>query len=565
MIGANASPRRPTVWFALCTALLCAACFDEDPGAPALRFTDVTAAAGLGGCQYRSGATGKKWLPETMGPGVAFLDANQDDWPDIMLVGGGSADPSIPGQTPAVQLFLNDRAGGFAPAPNQPGLASLRAYGFGFCAADHDNDGDTDAVFTTLDGAYLLQNADGKFEPSRLDLGRDPGWTGAAAFLDADADGKLDLLVSRYVDWSPGNDLYCSNTGTEKSYCTPEAYRGLSPVLLRNTGTGFADVTAAAGLDGLPGKSLGATILDYDGDGLTDLFVANDTERDLLLRNLGGGRFTEIGRRLGVAYDETGKTRAGMGVAAGYTDGPDQVSIFVSNFAREMIGAYRYADAGVFTDRAVISGIGPASSPTLGFGMALADLDLDGDLDLFVGNGHVHHSGLPDGTDVEQPPHLFVNNGSGEFVDVVPDGETGLSDPGLARGVAYADYDRDGDIDLLVADNRGPVRLWRNDTATDSASLRIHLQGTTANRDGIGARITVRSGQIRQQRLVSTCGSYQSGSEIAATFGLPQAANADIEIIWPGGSRQDLRGVPAGQAIVIKQGAPGYGVLDPGD
>ncbi|MGB5560532.1 MAG: CRTAC1 family protein [Paracoccaceae bacterium] len=501
-------------------------------------------------------------MPETMGPGVAFLDANQDDWPDILVIGGGSPDPRASVKTPAMQLYLNDGSGNFLLSRGQSGLADLRAYGFGICAADHDNDGDTDAVMTALDGAYLLHNVGGDYQPRRLELGGNTGWTGAATFLDVENDGRLDLFISHYVDWSPVNDLYCSNDGIAKSYCTPEAYRGLPPLLLRNTRNGFADVTDSAGLVGLPGKSLGATLLDYNDDGWTDLFVANDTERDLLLQNLGNGRFAEVGRNLGVAYDEAGKTRAGMGVAAGYLDETGQPSLLVTNFSREMIGVYRYDGSRIFTDRALTSGIGAPSVPTLGFGLALADFDLDGDLDLFVGNGHVHHSGLPDGTEIEQPPHLFVNDGTGKFSDIVPAGDTGLSEPMLTRGVAHADYDRDGDIDILVADNRGPLRLWRNETKTHGASLRIHLQGTASNRDGIGARLTIRASGRTMRHVVTSCGSYQSSSELAATFGLPPDTLANIEIAWPSGVIEEIRGVAAGQEILIQESSGSYVVLD---
>ncbi len=542
-----------------CVAILCAVaatlagCDDEDAPESALRFTDVTEAAGLGGFSYESGESGRKWLPETMGAGAAFLDADGDGWSDILLVGGGAPDPAAESDVAAVQLYLNDGAGGFRAATEAAGLADLRVYGFGLCVGDVDDDGAPDAVLTTLHGPLLLRNEGGRFVAEEAFAGAN-GWSTAANLVDADRDGLLDLFVGGYVDWSPDNDLWCSNDGVAKSYCTPEAYRAAPIRFFHNTGEGFADRTAEVGLDALPGKTLGAVALDFDADGWPDLFVANDTERDLLLRNDGRGGYSEVGRDFGVAYDETGRARAGMGVAAGDVDGSGRPSLFVANFSKETIGVWRYDGQGIFTDRALPSGIGTASFPTLGFGLDLSDYDLDGDLDLFVANGHVQREELPDGTPAAQPPHLFVNDGQGEFVDIVPAAGSDLARPMVARGVAHADYDRDGDVDLLVTDNRGPVRLLRNE-AESSTSLRVHLRGVESNREGIGAELVLRAAEASAYRTMTTCGSYLSSSEPVATFGTNGRTSLALEVRWPNGAVDRLSDLPTDADVLVEEGS----------
>ena len=532
------------------------------PNETMIQLVDIARKAGLGDFHHETGAFGKKWFPETMGPGCGFIDYDNDGDLDILLIGGGA----WKGKSPVypvypLRLYRNDGELHFTEVTREAGLERLSdVYAIGLTAADYDNDGDEDIYVTTLGKNLLLQNnGQGFFTDVAREAGVDgpPVWSSSALFFDPDRDGDLDLFVGNYVYWSPETDIWCSLDEQTKGYCTPEAYQGVPPHFYRNQGNGtFRDETEKAGFLPAPGKTLGVVELDYNRDGWPDLALANDTQPDQLYRNNGDGTFTDIGMLSGMAYDEQGKARAGMGIDAGFVDTTGQINLFVGNFSREMIGVYRYIGHDVFLERSAVSQIGRYSLQTLAFGLVLIDIDLDGDLDLFVGNGHVQPQveHTRDGITYRQAPHLFVNDGTGIFHDVAP--EAGLSQPLVIRGVAYGDVDQDGRVDILAIENNGPVHLWHNQSAPAAHFLRIKLQGVKSHPQGIGAEVSIIQGEHPLVQRVRTGGSYLSVSEKVLTFGLgPRKEVLEVRVNWPSGLHERFGPFPADQTITLVEGS----------
>ena len=537
----------------LLASVLCAtfmACTSVDQS---WTFTDVTREAGLEGFRHVNGASGDWWFPETMGSGAAFFDYNQDGAPDILLVGGGSWNDE---PVRALWLFQNDGSGMFTDVTGQSGLGKARGYGMGVTVGDIENDGDDDLYLTTANRDVLLVNENGIFRDATREagLGQHDAWHVAALFFDADRDGWLDLYAGGYVTWTPETDMFCSPDGVTKRYCTPQLYAGVTGRFYHNQGDGtFVERTREAGLFGT-GKTLGAISLDIDLDGWPDLALANDTDPDQLYLNAGDGTFTDVGLIRGMALDERGRARAGMGIDAGLVDSSGLTSLFVGNFTDEMTAYYRYTSTGLFEDRASTSGIGPASRPALTFGMMLLDVDLDGDLDLFAANGHINPliSEQSDVVSFRQRPQLFINDGSGSFENQAS--ALGLTGKLVGRGAASADIDGDGDLDLLVTENGGQTRLYRNDLPAASAWLRLHLTGTQSNRNAIDARVQVKTGTLMQERRVRSGMSYGSQSERTITFGLGGALSADSVIVhWPSGQTSRLGRTAGNQTLHIAE------------
>jgi hypothetical protein len=547
--------------FALAILLVEQTGIGATPETSTVQFRDVTQQAGIH-FVHNNGAFGKKFLPETMGPGVAFIDYDNDGWPDIFLVNG----VDWPGHvlkhsTP--KLYHNNHDGTFTEVTHKAGL-DVEMFGMGVAVGDYDNDGYDDLFVTAYGQNHLFHNnGNGTFS----DVTQKAGLLGpkefstSAAWIDYDKDGHLDLVVSNYVQWTPETDLYCTLDGKSKSYCTPESYKGTSVRLWHNRGNGtFEDVTQKAGLGDPTSKTLGIAVLDYDNDGWPDLLFSNDTQPNKLYRNNGNGTFAEKAVVAGIAFSEDGVARAGMGVDAADYDHSGFPSLLITNFANQMLSLYHNEGKGLFVDEAPRSEIGRASLLTLGFGCFFFDYDLDGWPDVLVANGHIDADIQRVQANVKyaMPPHLFRNIGKGKFEEVTKSLGQSFATPRVGRGAAYADFNNDGRLDLLLSTNGGPVYLFRNEAQGSAAwnkSLRIKLTGTKSNRDGIGTTVRLTFGGETQTQMLRSGSSYLSASELVLTFGLAHNDKAEtIEIRWPSGQIDRLSNVNAGQTATVTEG-----------
>jgi len=539
-------------------ATLAAGLWAQGGGAPGFELVDITARAGIN-FHHNSGATGKKWLPETLGPGCAFLDYDSDGWQDILLVNGMDWPGSRRTRT-TLKLYRNNRNGNFTDVTRAAGL-DVEMYGLGVTVGDFDNDGFPDIYITTVGQNRLFRNTGkGSFVDvtTRSGLGRHEAFSTSAMWFDYDRDGRLDLFVANYVRWSPESDVFCSFDGKNKSYCTPEAYRGSTCWLFHNKGDGtFEDVTAKSGLFDASSKSLGVAMLDYDLDGWPDLFVANDTQPNKLYRNNHNGTFTETAVRAGLAFSEDGKARAGMGVDAADFDNSGLPGIAVTNFDNEMLGLYRANRDGTFSDQAPRTNIGQQTRSSLGFGCFFFDANLDGNLDLLIANGHIDDniSRARPGARFAQPPHLFLNGGTAGFRDVAGLAGADFGRSIVARGAAYGDIDNDGSLNVLLTTNNGPVYLYRNRQTSKNRCIRLTLSGTQSNRDAIGAVVRFEAGDLTSTRTVKTGSSYLSQSELPLIIGLGQRSQCDrILIYWPSGRTEEYRNLRAGSMVHVIEG-----------
>ena len=529
------------------------------PSGP-IEFTDVTAQAGIR-FKHNSGAFGKKYLPETIGSGCAFIDYDNDGWQDIILVNSMNW-PEQKGPKSYLALYHNNKDGTFTNVTGQAGLG-VAMYGIGVAVGDYDNDGNDDIYITCVGPNHLFRNlGGGKFADVTAKSGvGDPGFSSSAVWFDYDNDGKLDLFVGNYVEWSPEKDIYCTLDNKNKSYCTPQTYKGQSATLYRNRGNGtFENTTQKAGVQDPTGKTLGVALLDYDTDGWQDLFVANDTEPNKLYHNNRNGTFTDEGIAAGVAFSAAGTPRAGMGVDAADYDGSGRPSVIIGNFTNESMALYHNDGSGLFTDEAATSGIGKLSAQSLTFATFFFDYDLDGLLDIFAANGHVSDdiAVVQPNVKYAQPPHVFRNKGKKKFEELTSKLGRAMQRSIVGRGAAYGDIDNDGDLDLLITTNNGPARLLRNDNANQNDLLRVKIVGSRANRSAIGGIVTVKTSKgVKLEQMVRSGSSYASQSELPLVFGLgkpEEGLTLTVDVAWPGGQKESIANIKPNQSIVIQEG-----------
>jgi hypothetical protein len=542
---------------------------ESESGVRAIRFTDVTVEAEID-FTHVTGAFGEKWMPETMGSGGAFLDYDDDGWPDILLVNGtvwpgrSARKPSYPA------LYRNLGDGRFRDVTQQAGL-DFEIYGMGVTAADYDGDGDVDLYLTAVGSNRLLRNDHGRFTNVTAETGTDanragsdsPAWSTAAAWIDVDRSGTLDLFVCNYVQWSPDTDIFTTRDGTTKSYATPELYDGESCRLYRNEGAaGFSDVTADAGLLNMEGKSLGIAVDDFNRDGWPDIVVANDTYQNFLYQNDGTGAFTDVAVRSGVAFDEVGRARAGMGIDVADVTGQGRLSIAIGNFSNEPLTLFTQMGGGFFQDLAGAARLTRGSLLPLTFGVKFVDVDLDGFQDLIAANGHIEPeiNAVQADVEFEQRPQLFWNNNRGQFVEMSDSVGGPFLQPTVGRGLATADYDRDGDLDVLLTVNGGRAKLLRNDLPRLSARwVRIRLVGTPPNTNALGAEVTVHTTGSSQRRFLGVGASYLSQSEVnPMVFGIGSATEVDsVTVRWPTtGLTRTVGPLEANTEHLVREGGP---------
>ena len=497
-----------------------------------------------------------------MGSGVCFIDYDNDGWQDIFFVNSMDWPEHKTGVKSYPALYHNNHDGTFTDVTRESGLA-IESYGLGCAVGDYDNDGFDDLYLTTVGSNHLFHNlGNGKFVDVTAKAGvASPGFSASAVWFDYDNDGKLDLFVTHYIDWSIEKDQYCTLDNKNKSYCTPQTYKGESSRLYHNKGNGvFEDVTKQAGLLDPKSKALGVALLDYDNDGWMDLFVSNDTEPNKLYHNNHDGTFTDVGVNVGVAFSESGRVRAGMGVDAADIDNSGLPSLLIGNFTNESTSLYRSDGSGLFADESLRSGVAQMTTQSLTFGCFFMDYDLDGLLDIVAANGHVSDdiAVVQPTQRYAQPMRIYRNVGNRKFDDVSGKLGRALQKPVVGRGLAYADIDNDGDLDLVITANNGLARLLRNNNGNQNDVLRVKLVGTKSNRDAIGAKVIVTTDTgATLARMVKNGSSYLSQSELPLTFGLGMPGivkNVRIQIVWPSGRKDSIAAVQPNQFLTIQEG-----------
>ena len=527
-------------------------------------FVDQTEAAGID-FLHRHGGTGEKYMCETMGGGVAFFDMEGDGDLDLLFIQSGP----VPGaelegkgrDAFPNRLYENQGEGRFRDVTQGSGLEGS-CYGMGVAVGDADGDGLEDVYVPCFGNDEFFRNrGNGKFEEATEAAGLgNPDWGSSATFADLDLDGDLDLYVANYLDFTMDNNVWCGeHKPGMKAYCHPDAYGPVMDRLYRNRGDGtFEDFTRQAGVDLTDGKGLGVVAGDVDNDGWPDLYVANDSTRNFLLRNStsekGELRFEDVTLLSGVGYSETGKTEAGMGVDMGDVDGDGLLDLFVTNLDLEPNELYLNRGDGTFRIATYPSGVGEVSLPWVGFGTGLVDLDNDGDLDILVGNGHIidNIELYRKNNRHAQPKLLHLNRGDGTFEEVGLESEGPLGRDETTRGVAFGDYDDDGDIDVAVCNNNAGATLLRNDGA-DGRSLTVVLEGSDGNPTGLGARVEARVGERVMVREARAGHSYQASSDPRVHLGLGSAKRVDeLTVVWPGGTRITKKKIPAGRVVIVQ-------------
>ncbi|WP_169978208.1 CRTAC1 family protein [Tautonia rosea] len=540
-------------WSDIDASALVAARDASGSGRARLRFVEAAESAGLDFTFVNDG-TPRRRLPEVMSGGLGLLDYDRDGWLDLYVAQGGPFPPPEDARS-GDRLYRNRGNGTFEDVTKAAGLADLPGgYGQGVAVGDIDNDGFPDVFLSRWRSYALYRNrGDGTFEDltEAAGLGGDRGWPSSAAFADLDGDGDLDLYVCHYLQWDPARFEPCRD-GISGAFiaCPPTRFPAEPDRVFRNDGGRFVDVTAEAGIADSDGRGLGVIATDLDGDGLLDLYVANDQTGNDLWRNLGGMRFEDFGALSGASADAGGGYQAGMGVGCGDLDGDGRPDLVVTNYYGEGTTFYRNLGAGTFVDDSTDSGLYAASRYLLGFGIGLFDADNDGDLDLLSANGHLHD--LPDNP-YRMPSQLLENDG-GAFRDVTSSTGDALTQPRLGRAFAQGDLDNDGLVDAILLDHDGPLALLRNRTEDPGHWLTLQLEGSASNRDAVGARVTVLAGDQTQFGWRIGGGSYQSAPSPRLHFGLGEAEAATVEVAWPSGLVERHEALPSDAIYHLREG-----------
>jgi hypothetical protein len=499
-------------------------------------------------------ASGRKYQVETVLGGLGVIDFDQDGWPDLYCVNGASL-PLLQKNDPRFfnRLYRNNRDGTFTDVTQKAGVQG-HGYEMGVAVGDFNNDGFEDLYVVGVHGNTLYRNnGDGTFTDVTQAAGVSGSgaqgrklWSVAAAWLDYDNDGHLDLVVSNYCDWTPGDDPICGGLDhTERTYCHPDKYRAEPILLYHNNGDGtFTEVSAQAGIGKVLGKGMGITVADFDGDGLTDIFVANDNDRNLLIHNLGGGKLQEIGMEAGVAFNGDGRQISGMGADFRDFDGDGLPDILMTGLRGETFELFRNNGKGAFEDSSASSGLLNLSRPWSGWGCGFVDFDNDGWLDMFIACGGLGVN--------ESQPNRVLHNQAGRVTDVSEDAGTDFGVSRVHRGVAFADFDNDGRIDAAVTSLNQPIELWMNRSPAQNW-LQLKLKGTRSNASALGAKVICRSAQRTQVSFVANSVGYASASDLRVHFGVGRESKSALEIHWPSGTVQELKDVPANQLLQIQE------------
>jgi enediyne biosynthesis protein E4 len=525
-------------------------------------FTDLAHSSGIN-FVHNNAASPEKFLMETMGSGCAWVDYDQNGLLDLYLVNGAATKVYTPSHPLRSALYRNNGDGTFTDVTSKAGVGAEGLFGMGVAVGDYDNDGFPD-MFVCGYGRCILyhNNADGTFTDvtSRAGVANTGRWASSAAWFDYDNDGRLDLAIANYVDWSPERNFYCGDRGPGmRSYCHPDDFNPQPPTLYHNNGDGtFTDVSKSTGLGAKPGNGLGIVTFDYDNDGWQDIFIANDHMPNSLFRNNRNGTFTEVGYLAGVAVSGDGQFEAGMGTDAADTTGKGRMDVVAVHLDMQLARLYQNMGDGTFDDATFRSKLGYATFHMSEFGTKFFDYDNDGAVDLFMATGHVldnierYHAD----TKYAEPKLMFRNNGHGVFENVSDQMGADFLLPRVSRGAAIGDFDNDGDLDILVNNCGEAPQLLRNDGGNANHWLEILLIGTKSNRDGVGTRVTVTAGDLKlyDQRKGGT--SYQSAQDPRLHFGLGSHVKIDaIEIVWPSGVATKLTNVNCDQIIAVKEGA----------
>ncbi len=529
-------------------------------GSP-VRFLDIAERAGIT-FHHENAASSEKYLIETMGSGCGWIDYDQNGFLDLYLVNGAATRLYTPKHRLRSALYRNNGDGTFTDVTDDAGVGAEGLFGMGLAVGDYDNDGFPDLLVLGYGRCILYHNnGDGTFTDVTAQAGVANGglWASSAAWFDYDNDGHLDLVIANYIDWSPDRNFYCGSQGPGlRSYCHPDDYHGQRPTLYHNNGNGtFSDVTKSSGLAIKPANGLGIVTFDYDDDGWQDIFIANDSMPNSLFHNNRDGTFSEVGYETGVAVSSDGSAEAGMGVDAADTTGDGRMDIIVTHLDLQLARFYQNMGEGAFEDATYRSKISYDTFHMSGFGARFMDFDNDGRPDIFIANGHVldNIERYHPGTRYAEPKLMFRNLGNGTFKNVSKELGSDFLLPRVSRGAAIADFDNDGDLDILVNNNGGPAQLLRNDGGNANHWLQIFLVGTQSNRDGIGARVRVSAGDLKLYEQKKGGMSYQSAQDPRLHFGLGSHNKVDrLEIQWPSGSTTSLTDIASDRILAIKEG-----------